>query len=272
MRTLKISLVVFILSKSITVLKRCLVLTIALSLNQFILAQNGEWRVFNTQNSTVPQNTFYCIGIDTAANLWLAHHIICKWDMKNSACYYDYPYLGSDIVAIHGDSAGFVWLSLESHWIIKTNGSYWETQFLDNAMWAVTIDKNNVLWGGGGQRALEGLHKFDGNNWTVFDTSNSPLPYPYVAQLTSDTNGKIWGIAVGINGRALFSFDGYDWNIFPAYLPPVGISTMVADRMGNVWYATTLSNGGASGISSVRWNSRYFLSSHTPIRNSRLSK
>ncbi len=250
MRTFKISLLLLFFPKSISISTRCLAVIVALSFYQFALAQGGEWRLFNTQNSTVPQNSFYCIGIDKADNLWLAHHAVCMWDLKNSACYTssDYPYLGSDIVTIQGDSAGFVWLSLEAPWIIKTNGDIWETQLLDGAMWAVTIDKNNVLWGGGGLRELEGLNKFDGINWTLFDTSNSLLPYNYVRQITADSNGKIWGIASGINGRAIFGFDGSNWDIYPAYLPPVWISTMVVDKKGNVWYATSLPQTNFAGI------------------------
>jgi len=250
MRALKISLLVFIQQTKFSFATSFLIVIALSSFYQVSYSQVGEWRVFNTQNSTVPQNTFYCIGIDKNDRLWLAHHAVCMWDLINSVCYTsnDYPDLGSDIVAIHGDSAGYVWLSLESHWIIKTDGSYWETQFLDDAMWAVAIDKNNVLWGGGGQRPLIGLNKFDGNNWTLFDTTNSSLPYPYVSQITADINGTIWGISVGFNSRAIFSFDGFNWNVNSAYFPPVWVSTMAADQKGNIWYATAVPQTNFAGI------------------------
>ncbi|MBK9096645.1 MAG: T9SS type A sorting domain-containing protein [bacterium] len=250
MQLLKISLLVFIQQTKFSFKTSFVVITALLSFYQTTYSQVGEWKVFNTQNSTVPQNTFYCIGIDKEERLWLAHHAVCVWDLKNSACYTsnDYPDLGSDIVAIHGDSAGYVWLSLESPWLIKTNSIDWETQFLDGAMWAVSVDKNNNLWCGGGLREGQGLNKFDGNNWTVYDTSNSPLPYNYVRQITCDSNGKIWGISSGINGRAIFCFDGTNWEIYPAYLPPEGISTMVADKKGNIWYVTGVPQTGFGGI------------------------
>ena len=250
MQLLKISFLVFIQHNKFSFKTLFLIVTYLLSLPNIAFSQVGEWKLFNTQNSNVPQNYFYCIGIDNNDRLWLAHHAVCVWDLRNSACYTsnDYPYLGSDIVTIHGDSTGYVWLSLEAPWIIKTNGIEWETQFLDGAMWAVTIDKENNLWGGGGLRECQGLNKFDGNNWTLFDTSNSPLPYNYVRQITCDSDEKIWGISSGINGRAIFNYDGNNWEIYTAYLPPVWISTMAADKKGNIWYATDLPQTSFSGI------------------------
>ena len=105
-----------------------LVLVLFLSLNNLSISQVDFWKAFNTQNSSVPGDYFYCIGIDAENNIWLAHHIICKWDKKSAICYTSYPYLGSDIVHLEADLLKGVWLSLESPWIIKTDGTNWETQ------------------------------------------------------------------------------------------------------------------------------------------------
>ncbi len=54
------------------------------------------------------------------------------------------------------------------------------------------------------------LVKFDGTNWTVYNTSNSPLSSNWVGTIAVDHSGKIW---VGTSSYAphlgeLASFDG----------------------------------------------------------------
>lgn len=46
------------------------------------------------------------------------------------------------------------------------------TKLPDNKITSITIDKKNNKWIG----TLNGLVKYDGVNWTIFNTSNSPLP------------------------------------------------------------------------------------------------
>jgi ligand-binding sensor domain-containing protein len=105
-------------------------------------------------------------------------------------------------------------------------------------MIALTVDKNNTIWGGGGIMSLIGLYKFDGNSWTLYDTTNSGLPYPFVAQVTSDVNGKVWGLAVSSGVQALFSFDGNYWRKYNCPYRSFWLSTTVADKKGNIWFAT----------------------------------
>jgi hypothetical protein len=212
-------------------------------LNTPAFSQVQQWKVFTTSNSTVPGDYFYCLGLDKDQNIWLAAHSLAKWDKVNPTTYLQYPDLGSDIVSVVGDSNGYVWVSLEAPWIIKTNGTDWETHHFTGNMWPITIDIHNNLWGGAGYSftPLNGLYKYDGLVWTVYDTINSGLPYPIVNKVTSDVSGKIWGLAQSKNSpdKALFSFNGTIWNSYPTIYSHFWIGkTMTADRKGNIWYAT----------------------------------
>ena len=40
--------------------------------------------------------------------------------------------------------------------------------------------------------SVGGLLKFDGTDWTLYDKSNSPMPYNLVYTLTIDLEGNIW--------------------------------------------------------------------------------
>jgi ligand-binding sensor domain-containing protein len=67
---------------------------------------------------------------------------------------------------------------------------------------AIAIDGQGNKWIGtdGG-----GLAKFDGINWTVYNTSNSGLPDNYVRAIAIDGQGNKW---IGTDGGGLAKFDG----------------------------------------------------------------
>ncbi|RPI13088.1 MAG: hypothetical protein EHM58_19165 [Ignavibacteriae bacterium] len=59
--------------------------------------------------------------------------------------------------------------SQNPQWIVYTTTN---SGLPSNNIFPIAIDTNNIKWIGTSQ----GLAKFDGANWIVFDTSNSPLP------------------------------------------------------------------------------------------------
>ena len=72
---------------------------------------------------------------------------------------------------------------------------------------AMAVDTANNLWVGSNY----GLRKFaPGNNstFTLYDTSNSPLPSDYILDVKADPNGGIWiGTAAGLGA---FRWDDLD--------------------------------------------------------------
>jgi ligand-binding sensor domain-containing protein len=65
-----------------------------------------------------------------------------------------------------------------------------------NYVYAIAIDGQGNKWIGtyGG-----GLAKFDGINWTVYNTANSGLPSNYVYAIAIDRQGNKW---IGTGWRA----------------------------------------------------------------------
>ena len=51
---------------------------------------------------------------------------------------------------------------------------------VDNWLRSIAVDNSNNIWIGGEE---EGLFYFDGNNFTVYDTTNSELPHNTVRAL-----------------------------------------------------------------------------------------
>jgi ligand-binding sensor domain-containing protein len=56
-----------------------------------------------------------------------------------------------------------------------------------------------------------GLAKFDGVNWTVYNTSNSGLPDNDVTAIAIDGGGNKW---IGTYGGGLAKFDGVNWTVY----------------------------------------------------------
>lgn len=98
-----------------------LIIILLTAFQDFLFTQTVHWKIFNTQNSTIPTDYLYCLGLDKDENLWLANHGLWKWDKQNSTTLLQYPDLGSDIVRLTGDSSGNIWVSSESSSLIKTD-------------------------------------------------------------------------------------------------------------------------------------------------------
>ncbi|MFN3693466.1 MAG: T9SS type A sorting domain-containing protein [Ignavibacterium sp.] len=78
---------------------------------------------------------------------------------------------------------------INQSWINYNIASYgYSTRFSYNTL---TIDRNNNKFIG----SAIGLFKFDNNNWTLFSTDNSPVPFNiFTAGITDSKNNKVYGL------------------------------------------------------------------------------
>jgi sugar lactone lactonase YvrE len=94
-----------------------------------------------------------------------------------------------------------------------------------------------------------GLVKFDGESWTVCDTTNSELPHNYVRSLAADSQGNIWiGTIAGLS-----RFDGEKWTVYNADnsdIPNNIVNALAEDPQGNIWIGT---NGGLARLDGENW-------------------
>jgi len=84
-----------------------------------------------------------------------------------------------------------------------------------------------------------GLALFNDTNWTIYNTSNSPLTDNYVVSLSLDTNRTLW---IGTTQSGAFHFDGTNWvnyNSANSGLPNDFVRSFAFDHQGNVWIGTT---------------------------------
>lgn len=83
-----------------------------------------------------------------------------------------------------------------------------ETGLHDDFITCITIDKQNNKWIG---TYSNGIAKFDGLGWEIFNTSNSGLANDSIEEITFDRNGILW---IATKKSGLVKFNGSEWVIY----------------------------------------------------------
>lgn len=145
-----------------------------------------------------------------------------------------------DVSHIHVDDRGHYWFSSSFGGLCEFDGTVWNGfnafnqgsqpwPFNRAAVTGADSDAGGNLWISTG----EGLGRWNGDTWTVYDRSTSGIFDDDLTCVAVDSRGWIWagGDATGINW-----FDGATWHHAGAGTLPSGeIRNVVADDAGNVY-------------------------------------
>lgn len=101
-------------------------------------------------------------------------------------------------------------------------------------IFSLILDSNGIVWAA----SNKGLLKFNGNNFIIYDTINSPMKSNFVVSLTKDFSGNIWMATVG-NNASIMKFDGVNnWNYYNQYNTNIysGLQLCITtDKTNNIW-------------------------------------
>lgn len=141
--------------------------------------------------------------------------------------------LGGDVTAIAQDQEGNMWFGT-GNGIIRFNGKQFDRylapdNLVSNVVRAVVQDKKgNMLFG-----TYNGISSYGDTRWQVFFKQNG-LPGYAVTSFTRDGSGIIWSfISPGV-----VYYDGILWQTFPNKISNNLITSVAADKAGNVWFGT----------------------------------
>jgi ligand-binding sensor domain-containing protein len=152
------------------------------------------------------------------------------------------------------DSKGAIWASAKHYlypnycWLYKCDNGIWikyDTTYNGNHFpyypSTVKADKNDNIWVAD---SYAGLGKFNGTNWTIFNTSNSGLP-----------SNCIWGVAIDSKGikwlgtdKGLVKYDDTSWTIYNTTngkSPIDNITVLYFDKNDNLWFGSGRNQWGA---------------------------
>lgn len=86
-----------------------------------------------------------------------------------------------------------------------------------------------------------GVSRWEGDQWTVFTTTNSELPYNSVSEITEDTTGGIWlaGSKPDESGGVLVRVAEDDWRVYRPILSGFAggeVMAVTQDASGRMWF------------------------------------
>jgi len=141
------------------------------------------------------------------------------------------------------DSKGNTWLGTFKQGIIRyhvneivvfNSGNSVVPQ--DFSPFDMTVDKNDYVWIGG----TGGLLKYDGNEFKLYNTQNTPMPLNLVSSVAVDSKNSVWFASCNVNTGGIVKYDGTDWTVYTpdnSILPYNLVSNIVIDQSDHVWVA-----------------------------------
>lgn len=155
---------------------------------------------------------------------------------------------GYNVTSIAFDSKGNAWVGTYNQGLIKYSSK--ETVVYDNTnsniplntfIQDIAVDSKDNIWIG-----CDGLIKYDGNTFTKFTTTNSPIPVDHVISVAVDTSDNIWFSSCYSLEGGVVKYDGTNFTVFTpdnSVLPEYLIKSIAIDKNNNVWLASSKTVG-----------------------------
>ena len=204
-----------------------------------------SWTVYNQSNSKLPWDMSRAIFTDSDGILWIgtdnglvkmANENIQVFDTHNSGLK-SVNYNKNRTVSIRDAGVD----QQNNKWLIAG----WDAYKFDGKNWAVFDSINSpIKWA----RKLfidksdnvyftswSGVSKYDGNNWTTIDTTNSKLPSNKTLGVFVDNKERIW-IGTFSGNIRIDENETVEFNKSNSPLKEGAISKMYEDKSGNLWF------------------------------------
>ncbi len=169
---------------------------------------------------------------------------------------------GYIVKAIAFDSKGNAWIGTFNQGVIRYNAQETVIFNSDNSIipkdfviWDIAVDKNDNVWVGG----TEGLLKYDGKKFTLYNSRNTAMPEDVVWNIAVDSKNNIWLASCRFRQGGLAKYDGAEWTAYTpgnSALPTNSVKSIAIDRSDNVWLALSdeINEAYLVKISNNKWN------------------
>ena len=149
---------------------------------------------------------------------------------------------GYVVKAIDFDSKGNAWIGTQGKGFIRYNENENEIVLYnsensilpkDFVLWDIAVDRNDNVWIG-----ADGLWKFDGKNFTHYNSQNTTMPEDVVWSIAVDSENNIWFASCRFNQGGLVKYDGRTWTTYTpdnSPLPTNSIKGIAIDKSDNIW-------------------------------------
>jgi ligand-binding sensor domain-containing protein len=204
------------------------------------------WTNYNSNNSMLPETGVNNIAIEQDNTIWAstAEGLLKisgdDWTLYNSE---NSNLAFNNVYNIVVDNENVKWMIAGNEGLLVSfDDDIWENH--ENIMQLIHhiyVDSDNVKWlcgcKGYGNNFIGGIAKFDGQNYTHYNSENSNLLTDYISSIAIDNNGTKW---VGTEKMSVIKSNNEDWikiNCSNSELPSCCITSIEIDNEGKMWFA-----------------------------------
>jgi ligand-binding sensor domain-containing protein len=204
-----------------------------------------SWTLFNSENSNLPWNTSRGIALDNNGFLWVGtdNGVVKMKDEKMEV----YNTQNSSLKPKNYNKNETT--SIRDVSVDKDNNIWfvagWEVYKFDGVNWNIYDSLNSpIVWA----RTIfvdnsknvwftswEGVSKYDGNKWSIIDTSNSKLPSNKVLGFYIDSKERKW-IGTFDGNIRIDKTETIDFKNEDTPLGKANIAKIHEDKNGNLWF------------------------------------
>jgi ligand-binding sensor domain-containing protein len=149
---------------------------------------------------------------------------------------------GYFVKSIAYDNLGNAWVGTFKQGLIKYNSDATIVYNSENSIisdtsviYDIAVDSKNNVW-----IACEGLIKYDGANFTKFNSQNTPIPEDFISSIAIDSKDNIWFSSSRFRQGGVVKYDNSNWKVYTpdnSDLPVNLVQSIAIDNKDNVWLA-----------------------------------
>lgn len=224
------------------------------------ISAQTQWTIYNTSNSSIPDNVIRCLTEDAQGNVWIGtDNGIARYNGNNFVVFdssnANLPV--NQIRSLAFDSLGNLWVGTFQAGLVIYDGQSWtaynsqNSALPDDQVRAVNFDKSGSVWLG----TTGGVVQINDEGWSIYDIFNSPLMANNINCIFTDAQNSTW---VGTVNGGLSRHTGSVWTTYThqnSNLLDNTVYDVTDDVFGNLWFATP-----AQGLGRFDGTSWYFRS------------
>lgn len=211
----------------------------------------GQWQVFDTENSGLPNNAISSLLNDNQSGLWIGTREggLAHYDAQGQWQIFDFwnsDLLSNTIETLFSDGQDGLWIGTYKGGLAHYAQNQWQVFDFENpvlpsntiileTITSLLDDGEDGLWVG----TDNGLIHDSKDQTEIFNKDNSGLPNNWITTLLPDSQGGLW---IGTNGGGLVHYTGQgQWQVFNtenSNLPNNSITAFHLDNHGGLWVGT----------------------------------
>ena len=164
--------------------------------------------IWDTISTVFPNNPWFAVKVDSRGDTWVGGDTDCRlyrFSNGNMTEFTDSLNSIGEVRAIEEDAHGNIWVGLTSSYGLRMyDGNRWydySDSIGNEGIWAMELGFDSLMWFGSW---AEELFSYDGQKFTHYSASNSPMPNSQVRSIARGVYPDMW-----IGTRAgLLRFDG----------------------------------------------------------------